>query len=59
MKLNYLNNLEGIDLGGKYPIASPERAVADLLYFNSKFHFDAKSRINWNRVKEIKEKVFL
>ncbi|MEA3453276.1 MAG: hypothetical protein U9Q96_03010 [Patescibacteria group bacterium] len=59
MKLDYLNNLEGIDLDGKYPIASPERAVADLLYFNSKFHFDSKSRIDWNRVKQIKEKVFL
>jgi len=59
MKLDYLNNLEGIDLSGEYPIASSERAVADLLYFNSKFHFDAKNRIDWDRVKQIKEKVFL
>ncbi|MBN1373780.1 hypothetical protein JW962_00385 [Candidatus Dojkabacteria bacterium] len=36
----YLNNSEGINLEGEYPIATRERAIADILYFNPKFHFD-------------------
>lgn len=59
MKPEYLNNIEGIDLSGEYPIASAERAVADMLYFNSRFHFDAKDRIDWDRVKNIEDKVFI
>ncbi len=59
MKPAYLYNLEGIDLKKDYAVASAERAVADMLYFNTKFHFDAEERIDWKRVKKIKEKVFL
>lgn len=33
--------------------ASKERAVADMLYFNPKFHFDAP--VNWSAVKKVQE----
>lgn len=59
MKSEYLINLEGIDFTEKYPVASAERAVADTLYYNSKFHFDTNSKINWEKIKKIKEKVFI
>lgn len=59
MKPAYLYNLEGIDFKKDYVVASAERAIADMLYFNAKFHFDAEERIDWNEVEKIKKKVFL
>lgn len=32
-------------------VASPERAIADLLYFNRHAHFDAGRQIDWKKVK--------
>ena len=37
--------------------ASPERAVADMLYYEPSYHFDAENLINWKRVRKIQEKV--
>lgn len=33
--------------------ATPERAVADLLYFNTHAYFDAEKRIDWKKVRTI------
>lgn len=38
-------------------IATPERAVADLLYFDPHYHFDRKEKIDWEKVKLIKKEV--
>ena len=55
MKNNFLYNSTGIDVKDGINYACVERAVADLLYFNHKYYFDASININWNRVKEIKK----
>lgn len=38
-------------------IASAERAVADLLYFNPKAYFDNNKLINWKEVKKIQQEI--
>lgn len=38
-------------------IATPERAIADLLYFNPKMYFDAYELIDWNEVKKIQQEI--
>ena len=53
MKPEYLHNNIGITKRG----ASVERAVADMLYFNPGYHFDAKKLINWQKVEEIKKAI--
>ncbi len=57
MKPGYLYNNVGITEDGGKRVACPERAVADMLYFNSKYHFDAKNLIDWQKVKEIKKEI--
>lgn len=37
--------------------ATVERAVADLLYFNPRAHFDNEQKINWERVRETQKKI--
>ena len=51
MKPEYLHNNIGI-INKK---ALVERAVADMLYFNPGYHFDAKKLIDWQKVKEMKK----
>lgn len=52
---DHLHNTEGITLQDGIYTASPERAIADLLYFNPKYHFDAP--INWNHIRTIQKKI--
>jgi len=49
----YLYNTEGINRNKEYAEATLWRAVADTLYFNSKFHFDGE--IDWAAVKKIQQ----
>lgn len=49
----FLHNTVGIEQKGNINIASLERAVADMLYFNSSYHFDNPKKIDWRKVKEI------
>lgn len=51
----FLFNSVGINNTGEYKKASIERAVADLLYYNSKFYFDNYSLIDWQKVNELQE----
>lgn len=57
MKDDYLYNEVGIMAKEGVRFASVERAVADMLYFNPDYHFDAKSSIDWRKVKEIRSKI--
>lgn len=57
LKNQFLLNDAGIYKRGNVFVASLERAVADMLYFNSKYHFDAENFINWDKVLEIQKKV--
>jgi Tfp pilus assembly protein PilZ len=58
-KLNdkYLFNSAGIFEKDGIKTASVERAIADLLYFNSKAHFDADKLINWKKVKKLQKEI--
>ena len=42
-------NDRGIDIIGGVAIASLERAVVDILYFNPNYYFDNRKVINWKR----------
>ena len=49
----FLFNSVGIKDTQEFKKAGIERAAADLLYYNSKYHFDNYSLINWQKVKEL------
>jgi predicted transcriptional regulator of viral defense system len=51
----YLYNQEGITQTGSLNIATPERAIADMLYFNPTFHFDKTP--DWQKVKKLQQKI--
>jgi predicted transcriptional regulator of viral defense system len=53
----YLTNSAGIEDHNGIYIASTERAIADMLYFNPKYHFDLNPQIDWNKVKQIQQEV--
>ncbi|HAM88270.1 MAG: hypothetical protein US83_C0010G0091 [Candidatus Falkowbacteria bacterium GW2011_GWC2_38_22] len=53
----YLYNDVGIINQNGILIASVERAVADLLYFNSKYYFDANNLIDWKKVRDIQKQI--
>jgi predicted transcriptional regulator of viral defense system len=57
LKEEFLYNEAGISVTSQGRIASVERAVADLLYYNSHYHFDAPNLINWKQVEKIKNKI--
>ena len=48
----------GITQVNKVSIATPERAMADMLYFDPKFYFDTKADIDPKLVKRIQEEVY-
>jgi predicted transcriptional regulator of viral defense system len=51
----FLYQKEGITEHNGVRMASPERAVADLLYYNPRAYFDAP--LNWKEVQRIQKKV--
>jgi predicted transcriptional regulator of viral defense system len=57
LKTTYLNNPIGIINQNGIFIATTERAVADMLYFNPKFHFDVPDNIDFEKVKFIQKQV--
>ena len=58
LKDKFLYNDIGIDKTGKLNLATLERAVADILYFNPKYHFDNSRAINWAEVNRIQTAVY-
>lgn len=57
LKDKYLFNSCGINAENGIAKASLERAVADLLYFNPRYHFDNRKSIDWDKVKKIRKEV--
>jgi len=58
LKDTYLYNKTGIIDKGNYQIACPERAIADMLYFNPKYYFDAKDQMNQDLFQTIRKEVY-
>lgn len=57
LKDKYLFQTAGIIPEGDFLVASLERAVADMIYFNPKFYFDSPNLINWGKVSQIQKEV--
>ena len=57
LKDKYLNNPTGVINQNGVFIATTERAMADMLYFNPKYHFDIPESIDINKVKFIQKEV--
>jgi hypothetical protein len=57
LKDDYLHNPAGIVIQDGIFLASTERAVADMLYFNPKHHFDVPDSIDFDNVKLIQKEV--
>lgn len=57
LKNEFLYNPAGIVNQNGVFIASTERAVADMLYYNPRYHFDALDSINFEEVKFIQKEI--
>lgn len=57
LKDEYLYNPTGIQNKDGHFIATPERAVADMLYFNPKYTFDFSESIDFESVRRIQQEV--
>lgn len=57
LKDEFLNNTAGIKKVGDHFEAELERAVADILYYNPRYHFDNKDMVDFNKVREIQTEV--
>jgi len=57
LKEQFLYQTTGIIQENGYRKATPERAVADLLYFNPYYHFDGVNLINWEKVHYLQKEV--
>ena len=57
LKDQYLFNEAGVESKGGVRIASPARAIADMLYFNPKYHFDASVHIDWSAVNRLQRNI--
>lgn len=53
----YLHNDAGIVREGGVRIASAVRAIADLLYFDPAYHFDASAHIDWDLVRQMQRDI--
>lgn len=53
IKKSILLNPAGIILENNYSIASPERALLDIIYLNNDYYFDNLLTINWEKIYEI------
>ena len=57
LKDDFLLNPAGITSQNGGFVASVERAAADMLYFNPRYHFDIPDSIDFNKVRSIQEEV--
>lgn len=51
----YLYNPEGVLLKDGVKIATAERAICDMLYFNPNYHFDRP--VNWRKIRLMQKKI--
>jgi predicted transcriptional regulator of viral defense system len=54
----FLFQTNGIGVKSGVNVASTERAVADLLYFQPDFYFDNPRSIDWKKVKKIQKEIY-
>ncbi|MBU0978750.1 MAG: type IV toxin-antitoxin system AbiEi family antitoxin domain-containing protein [Patescibacteria group bacterium] len=57
MAPQFLHNRMGIDQKDGLFVASPERAVADLLYYNPSAFLDNRSLPDWDKIRSIQQQV--
>ena len=57
MKDEFLFSLSGIGFDNGNRVALPDRAVADLLYYNPHYHFDVPELIDFDSVRWIQKEV--
>jgi hypothetical protein len=57
LKDDFLYHPAGILSRNSVFIASTERAVADMLYFSPKYHFDVSENIDFDKVKSIQKEI--
>ena len=57
LKDEYLYNPTGIVKNDGNFIATTERAVADMLYYNPKYHFDFSESIDFEKVRQIQKEI--
>jgi len=57
LKAEYLYHPAGLLYQDEGFIASPERAAADLLYFNPKVHFDVPDQLDLERVRQLQQEI--
>lgn len=50
IKESVLTDHTGIEIKGKYAIASPERAFLDMIYLMKDYHFDNLRSLSWEKV---------
>lgn len=55
LNAKYLYNTEGISQNNGVMEANVERAIADMLYFNPKYHFDRP--VDWEKIRLIQKKI--
>ena len=57
LKEEYLHHPAGIIQNNDTFVASLERAVADMLYFNPHYHFDVPQSIDFNQVNALRKEI--
>lgn len=57
LKDEYLHHPAGIETDQGAFVASPERAAADMLYYNPKFHFDVPEAVDFDRVRQLQGEI--
>jgi hypothetical protein len=57
LKDEYLYNPTGIIDQNRTFVATPDRAAADMLYFNLRYHFDMPESIDFEKVKSIQNEI--
>ena len=57
LKNEFLFNPTGIENKGGSLFATVERAVADMLYYNPRYHFDFSDSIDFDKVKRIQKEI--
>ena len=57
LKDDFLYHPVGVEKQNMVFIASTERAIADMLYFSPKYHFDVSENIDFDKVKSIQKEI--
>lgn len=57
MRNQFLYNNLGVENKNGILVAGLNRAVADMLYFNPRFHFDNQKNIEWKKVKSLQKQI--